>query len=140
MDVPASLRRWFLAHSAIDALVGLPLLFAPAAVLTPLGWGHVDQASTRLVGAALVAIGAQSYFGRNAGAEVYQAMLNLNLVWSFAAVIGLGAAIAHGAPPPAFALLSAFIALAGVWSHYRIRFKQLAAAADHDFPEDEGVD
>jgi hypothetical protein len=147
MDVPASLRRWFLAHAAVDALVGLPLLFIPTLVLAPLGWGRVDEASTRLVGAALVAIGAQSYFGRNAGVEVYKAMLNLNLVWSFAAVIGLATAIGRGAPPAAFALLSGFIALAGVWSHYRIRFKQLAGARDDEpaggdpsFPDDEGVD
>jgi hypothetical protein len=146
MDVPASLRRWFLAHAAVDAVIGLPLLFTPTLVLTPLGWGHVDEASTRLVGAALVAIGAQSYFARNAGVEVYKAILNLNLVWSFAAIFGLGAAIGRGAPSAAFPLLSAFIALAGVWSHYRIRFKQLAAArepepgSDPDFPDDEGVD
>jgi flagellar biosynthesis component FlhA len=140
MDVPVTLRQWFVAHAAVDAVVGLPLLFVPGLVLTPLGWGPVDQVSTRLVGAAMLAIGAQSYLGRNAGVEVYKAMLNLKVVWSFAAILGLGVAIAHGAPPAAFAFLSAFIALAGVWSHYRIRFKQLAAAVDHDFPADEGVD
>ena len=141
MDVPASLRRWFVAHSAVDVALGLPLLFAPALLLGPLGWSRVDEASTRLVGAAMVAIGAQSFIGRHAGVAVYQAMLNLKLIWSFAAIFGLSVAIARGAPPAAFAFLSAFIALAGVWSHYRIRFKQLASARDEDEEEeDETVD
>jgi hypothetical protein len=138
MEVPITLRRWFVAHFVVDLLVGLPLLVAPGFVLGALGWTTIDPASARLVGAALLAIGGQSYLGRDAGPEVYQAMLNLKILWSSAAICGLVASIGQGAPPAAWAFLSAFIAFAGVWAHYRIRFKQLAAAAalDDSHPED----
>jgi hypothetical protein len=130
MEVPLSLRRWFVAHFVVDLTIGVPLLLAPAWLLGLLGWTYVDQSSTRLVGAALIAIGAQSLIGRNAGVETYRAMLNLKLIWSAAAIFGLLASIGLGAPPAAWAFLSAFIAFFGVWTHYRIRFKQLASATD----------
>jgi hypothetical protein len=139
MEVPITLRRWFVAHSAVDVLVGLPLLLCPGLLLHALGWNAVDGATTRLVGAALLAIGAQSYLGRNGDLRSYTSMLNLKLVWSFAAILGLMLSIGEGAPSAVWAFLSAFIAFAGVWTHYRIRFKQLAAAAalDESDPQDE---
>jgi hypothetical protein len=139
MEVPITLRRWFVAHFVVDFLFGLPLLLAPALLLRPLGWTTVDGASSRLVGAALLAIGSQSYFCRNAGVEVFEAMLGLKLVWSFAAVVGLLISIGEGAPPAVWVFLSLFIAFAGVWTHYRIRFKQLAAVShmDETHPDDD---
>jgi hypothetical protein len=132
MEVPITLRRWFVAHFVVDLLAGLPLLIAPAHFLRPLGWTVVDGASTRLVGAALIGIGTSSYFVRHAGVEVMKAMLELKLVWSFAAILGLLIAVGEGAPPAVWAFLSLFIAFFGVWTHYRIRFKQLAAADSLD--------
>jgi hypothetical protein len=130
MDVPLSLRRWFVAHFVIDLLVGLPLLFAPRLLLGALGWTWVDPAASRLVGAALLAIGTQSFLSRNEGAEGLRVLLNLNVIWSYAAIFALVAAVGQGAPPAAWGVLSAFVALAGVWTHYRIRFKQLGAQSD----------
>ena len=132
MEVPITLRRWFVAHFVVDFFFGLPLLIAPAHFLRPLGWTAVDGASARLVGAALLAIGASSWFCRNAGIEVMKALLDLKMVWSFAAIIGLLLSIGEGAPAPVWAFLSLFIAFFGVWTHYRIRFKQLAAAETMD--------
>jgi hypothetical protein len=139
MEVPVTLRRWFVAHFVVDLLVGLPLLLAPALLLRPLGWTTVDGSSARLVGAALVAIGGQSFLSRNGDVAIYTAMLNLKLLWSFAAIAGLLLSIGEGAPPAAFGLLSAFLVFAGVWTHHRIRFKQLASAdqLDDSSPEDE---
>jgi hypothetical protein len=138
MDVPVSLRRWFVAHSVVDLAVGAPLLVAPALFLGHLGWRCVDPVSARLAGAAMLAIGGQSLIARRDGAEVFRLLLNLKLIWSYAAIFGLVAAVGQGAPPAAWALLSALIAFAGVWTHYRIRFKQLAAAADlPDAPEED---
>jgi hypothetical protein len=139
MEVPVTLRRWFVAHFVVDVAFGLPLLLAPALLLRPLGWTSIDGASTRLVGAALLAIGAQSFLGRNDGIEGIKAMLNLKIIWSFAAILGLVLSIGEGAPQAAWAFLSAFLAFAGVWTHYRIRFKQLASAAqmDESHPEDD---
>jgi hypothetical protein len=137
MDVPLSLRRWFVAHFVIDLVVGLPLLLAPRLLLSALGWTWVDPAASRLVGAALLAIGTQSFLSRNEGADALRVLLNLNVIWSYAGIFALVAAAGQGAPPAAWGLLSAFVALAGVWTHYRIRFKQLGAQSDD---RDEGDD
>jgi hypothetical protein len=132
MEVPITLRRWFVAHFVVDFFFGIPLLIAPGLFLGRLGWTAVDGAASRLVGAALLGIGASSWFSRNAGVEVVKAMLDLKLVWSFAAIVGLLISVGQGAPPPVWAALSLFIAFSGVWTHYRIRFKQLAAAEGMD--------
>src|SRR5437868_2167901 len=123
MEVPVTLRRWFVAHFVIDLLCGPPLLLAPALLLRPLGWATIDGASARLVGATLLAIGSQSYFRRDAGIAVMKAMLDLKLVWSFSAIVALLISIGEGAPAAVWAFLSLFIAFSGVWTHYRIRFK-----------------
>jgi len=42
MDVPITLRRWFVAHFVVDFFLGIPLLIAPGLVLHRLGWTTVD--------------------------------------------------------------------------------------------------
>ncbi len=132
MDIPVSLRRWFVAHFVVDALFAIPLLLAPALFLGSLGWTCVDSATARLVGAALLAIGCTSLRERNAGADVFRSLLNLKIIWSLGAGFGLLAAIGGGAPQAAWAFLSAFVAFAGVWIHYRIRMKQMGRAEQLD--------
>jgi hypothetical protein len=128
MDIPQSLRRAFVLHAIVDLVIGLPLLIAPGAFLAPLGWTTVDPASARLVAAALVAIGAKSYSSRHAGLESYRTMLDLKLVWSAAAIFGLVLSIGEGAPAACWIVLALFVAFFGVWTHYRIRMKQMARA------------
>ena len=43
--------------------------------------------------------------------------------------VGLVISIGQGAPQAVWAFLSLFIAFSGVWTHHRIRFKQLAGAS-----------
>jgi hypothetical protein len=137
MEVPASLRLWFVVHAAVDLLAGVPLLLAPTFVLGKLGWSYVDPAATRLVGAALLAIGGQSWLMRDGSIEVYRVMLGLKVIWSLAASLGLLLAVGAGAPPAAWAFLCVFIVFAGVWVHHAIRFRQLSRApADSD--DDDG--
>jgi hypothetical protein len=141
MEVPATLRAWFVAHAAIDLCAALPLLAAPTLVLGRLGWTCVDPISARLVGAALLAIGGASYLMRDAGVEVYRAMLRLKVIWSLAAACALFTGIGAGAPPAAWAFLSIFIAFAGVWLHHAIRFRQLDGLARlDDSPEPDAED
>jgi hypothetical protein len=129
MDVPRTLRAWFLVHAAVDLVAALPLLAAPEWTLHRLGWTCVDPLASRLVGAALLAIGAQSYLSRDAGVETYRVLLGLKVMWSLAACYALFTGIGSGAPSAAWVLLSIFIVFAGVWTHHAIRFRQLARAA-----------
>jgi hypothetical protein len=122
--VPPTLRLWFVVDAVVDLVVSIPLFVAPAGVLGHFGWTCVDPVATRLVAAALFAIGAQSFFSRNAGVEITRAMLSFKVLWSLAAVVGLVASIGDGAPSAAWAFLSLFIVFAGVWVHHAIRFRQ----------------
>jgi hypothetical protein len=134
MEIPLTLRRWFVVHFLVDLALALPLLIAPAAFLRALGWAAIDPVTARLVGAALLGIGVQSWLGRNEGPEAFRAMLNLKLVWSASAIVGLVISVGEGAPPFVWGVLSAFIAFFGVWFHYRVRMKQLAGARDEELP------
>jgi hypothetical protein len=87
--IPKSLRTWFVIHFAADMVTGVPLLVAPVAFLSALGWTTVDPFAARMVGAALMGIGIESYLGRNAGVKAYRGMLNLKIIWSGAAILGL---------------------------------------------------
>lgn len=140
MQVPQALRIWFVVHAAVDLVLGLPLLIAPEAALPPLGWASVDPAATRLVGAALLALGAQSFLFRNAGVEIVRAVVQLNALWSMLAAAGLMVAVGAGAPAAAWAGLSLFIAFSGVWLHHAIRFRQLAGLAGSREASDEASD
>ena len=139
MDIPQSLRRAFVVHAVVDLTIGLPLLLAPVPLLQALGWTSVDPASARLVAAALVAIGAKSYTSRNAGLDSFRTMLDLKLLWSAAAIFGLILSIGDGAPAACWAFLAIFVGFFGVWTHYRIRMKQMlrADALDDSHPEDD---
>jgi hypothetical protein len=136
VEVPPTLRTWFLVDAAVDVLGAAALLAAPGLVLGRLGWTCVDPVAARLVGAAMLAIGGQSFLGRDASVEVYRAMLRLKLLWSFAAAGGLFVGIGAGAPPAAWAFLSMFIIFAGVWLHHAIRFRQLARVSTSDGPSE----
>lgn len=120
--VPRALRNWFVLHFAMDMLFAIPLMVAPEILLKGLGWQNVDPFTARLVAAALFGIGIESLRGRHAGREAYLGMLSLKIVWSLAAILGIGWSIfedAQGAPPAAWLVLLAFVVFNGVWLYWR---------------------
>ena len=122
--ISKGLRTWFVIHFAIDILFAIPLLVAPVPFLTVLGWTAVDPYTARLVGAALMGIGIESYLGRNAGVEAFQGMLNLKIIWSAAAITGILLTMATGYRPwGAWLLLAAFIPFNILWITYRRRLR-----------------
>ncbi len=125
MDVPPSLRSWFIVDAVVDALAAAPLLAAPELVLGRLGWACVDPISARLVGAAMLANAAATFAGRAAGVETYRALLRGKLIWCVAGAASMLVAVGAGAPSAAWLFLSMFVAFAGVWLHHTIRFRQL---------------
>jgi hypothetical protein len=123
MTVPPSLRRWFVVHFVADMLFAIPLLLAPGAVLNLFGWTCVDPVATRLVGAALVAIGGQSLIGRDDEVAAFRSMLNLKILWSLSAIGALVVGLIAGAPPVVWGLLAIFMAFSSLWIAYRIRLR-----------------
>lgn len=125
--VPAGLRMWFVIHFAADMIVALPLFFAPREVLGLFGWVSVDPMATRLAAAALFGIGLESLLGRNAGREAFKGMLQLKLVWSAFATIGLACSTLEGAvrsPIIGWLLVTTFAAFHALWWYWLRRLKR----------------
>lgn len=119
------LRFWFVVHFVVDMLFAIPLFVAPEWMLGLFGWQTVDPITSRLVAAALFGIGIESFLGRNASAETFKAMLNLKLIWSFGAVLGIGLslALAGGGPIMAWGVLLIFVVFFILWAYYRYQLR-----------------
>lgn len=117
-EVPNSLRTWFILHFAVDMLIGIPLLFFPEAIMPLLGWTTIDPITSRVVGAALMGIGIESYLGRNANIEIFRAMLNLKVIWSSSAILGIALGIQKGGPQAGWLFLGIFLIFWVVWTRY----------------------
>ncbi len=118
--VPRSLRIWFVIHFAADYIAAIPLMVAPVAVLSFLGWQSVDPLATRLVAAALFGIGGVSLTGRKADVHAFRHMLTMKLIWAGTAILGIAWSIAEGAPPAAWAVLAIFVLFGILWTYYRV--------------------
>jgi hypothetical protein len=118
--VPKSLRFWFVIHFLVDFIFAVPLLLAPVWLLTLFRFENPDPFTARLVGAALLGIGGESLLSWNASRDVFKAMLNLKIIWSFAAIGGiLLTLIFNGGPLIAYAILVIFALFNGLWVYYR---------------------
>jgi hypothetical protein len=119
--VPASLRRWFVVHFALDLLFALPLFFAPRAFLGLLGFETVYVVATRLVAAALFGIGVQSLLGRHGSADSFRTMLELKMIWSGTATVGLVWSALDGGPPATWLFVAVFAGFNALWTTWRRR-------------------
>ena len=120
-EVPRALRAWFVVHFWADIAVAVPLFVAPRWFLTLFGWTAVDPSTARLVAAALFGIGIQSLLGRGETRETYRAMLNLKVIWSAAATIGLVWSQLEGGPPLGWIFVAVFAGFHAVWVSWRVR-------------------
>ena len=119
--VPSALRTWFVIHFVADLIFALPMFVAPHWTMALLGWQTIDPITTRLVAAALFGIGIESWLGRNAAVETFRAMLQLKILWSSTATLGIAWSIAEGAPAMAWLFLAVFGGFCAVWSYWRWR-------------------
>ena len=122
-DIPKSLRVWFVIHFAIDIIFAIPMLLVPEFLMPLMGWSVVDPITSRLVGAALLAIGVESLLGRNASRDVFKAMLNLKILWASGAILGIGLGLVAGGPPIGWIFLVIFAAFLGLWAYYRVKLR-----------------
>ena len=123
-EIPKCLSTWFVIHFIVDMLFAIPLLFFPEVSLPIFGWKVVDPITSRLVGAALLGIGGESFLGRKASRETFLAMLNLKIIWAAGAIFGLGLSIYQNGPTVVWALLAIFIMFFLIWVYYRLRLKK----------------
>ncbi|RAL25250.1 hypothetical protein DL240_03295 [Lujinxingia litoralis] len=128
MSVPAALRRWFIVHFVADLLFALPLMVAPTAFLTTLGWESVDPISARLVGAALIGIGVESWLGRDRPAESYRTMLRVKMLWSASAALGIAVSMVQGAPQMGWGFFGIFAAFNLLWTYWYRRLARQPAS------------
>lgn len=126
------LRWWFVVHFVLDVAAAVPLFVAPTQLLGWLGWPAIDPISTRLVAAALFGIGIESYLGRNAGVEQFRGMLNLKIIWSGTAVVGVLWSQLDGGPAAGWGVFAIFAGFNVLWVRYRLALASPRTAADVD--------
>ena len=102
-------------------------MIAPVATLELFGWETIDPVATRLAAAALLAIGGESLRMRHASLETYRAMLDLKLIWSAAAMLGLGWSGLTDGPVITWGFFGVFLSFFLLWANYR---RQLSSAGD----------
>jgi hypothetical protein len=122
--VPQALRNWFVVHFVADWLFAIPLFVAPNAFLRLLGWQQVDPISARIVAAALVGIGTQSLIGRNEHVIAFRAMLNLKVLWSATATLGILWSVLDGGPVMGWGFVAIFAGFNALWSYWRWRLRE----------------
>lgn len=122
------LSYWFIAHGIVDLLFAVPMLVVPEAFLKALGWHVVDPVVARVVAAALIGIGGESLIAMRAEFHAVKSMLELKILWSIAAIIGLvvSATMADALPWGVWPIGGIFIVFSAVWIVWRIRISGLA--------------
>ena len=123
--VPRSLKNWFIVHCIVDLVFALPLLFFPKLFLSRLGWPYYDPMTCRIVAAALIGIGLESYLGRNASRDMYAGMLRLKIIWSLSATVGILTAMFSVEERPIIGLLLAlvFAAFNALWVFWWMKLR-----------------
>lgn len=132
-EVPKALSVWFVIHFIIDMSVAIPLFFFPERSLELLGWETVDPLLTRVVAAAFFGIGIESLLGRKASIEGFKNMLDLKLIWSFSASIGIGWALlsgAQGSPLTGWLILITFVVFHFIWWYWRLKVDSILRGGD----------
>jgi hypothetical protein len=123
------LKVWFVIHFIADIITAIPLFLFPVFFLKMLGWQAIDPLATRLVAAALFGIGIESYLGRNGDLRTFGHMLNLKIIWSAAAVLGIFWSMLHGIGVPFLAqgiVLLIFLFFHGIWVYFKIQVKRMS--------------
>lgn len=118
--ISKSLRIWFIIHFVLDMVFAIPLMIAPVFVLELFGFGSVEVLTARIVAAALIGVGGMSLIMHKKGVEEYKNMLNLKLIWSASASVGILWTILEGGQPIiTWFLLGIFVAFFFVWLFFK---------------------
>jgi len=129
------LRFWFIVHFYADIIFAVPIFLFPEYFLRLAGWQSIDPIATRGVAAALFGIGIESYLGRNSGIEAYKQLLNLKIIWSLMATIGLIIALiqnVNNRPIILWVIFIIFILFHFLWVYWRVRLQKVTTGGPGD--------
>ncbi len=104
----------------MGALVAILLILFSEFLLQFFGLTQFDPFTTRLLGAAFVAIGVSSLIHRNADINVYKSLLNLKIIWSSTAIFGTLLTIWQTGNSLGWIVVAIFGAFLLRWSYYRV--------------------
>jgi hypothetical protein len=115
-----SLRYTFLLHAVVALLFGAALFVAPGRFLGLFGWAPVDALLSRVLGAALLALGWGSYRGFRAAERGQVALLvELEAIFCVLAAAGLARQmLGYAYPWYVWTMLGVYVlfAIAWVWA------------------------
>ncbi len=126
-EITKALKGWFIVHFIVDTIFAIPLFFAPVFLLTLLNWKSIDPLMARMVAAALFGIGIESLLCIKLGKDAFKAMLNLKIIWSFAAITGFTIGLIQGLfgyPAVGIGLLLIFVAFNVLWIYWRLKIRE----------------
>ncbi len=126
-EIPKSLKGWFVVHFIADTLFAVPLFIAPVFLLELLNWQSIDPVMARMVAAALFGIGIESLLCIKLGKDAFIAMLNLKIIWSFAAITGFSIGLVQGLfgyTAVGISLLLIFGAFNILWIYWRVKLNK----------------
>ncbi len=84
------LKGLFLVHAVVGVIVGLPLLLAPGRVADLLQWAPVDPLTSRMFGAALLALAVGSVRGFLACEKAQiKTIIEMDIVFCALSAVGL---------------------------------------------------
>ena len=85
-----TLKYTFLVHAVVAVVFGLPMLIAPGRFLQAFGWKPIDPITSRILGAALLALAWSSYRGWRAREWAQVAIVvEIEAVYTVLACVGL---------------------------------------------------
>jgi len=117
------LRVLFIVHLVIAAALGLLLLIMPGRFLLALGWAPIDPILSRVLGAALLALGWGSYrAARLRNPAELHVLLEVDLAFCALGTLGVlrHIVVAHW-PWMVWALLVVLVAWTAAWAWVRAR-------------------
>jgi len=87
-EIPKGLEWTFLIHFFVTAFFGVAFMFFHKVILEAVEWPYYDEVTSRLLGAAMIAIATSSLLAwREKEVEKVRIVMEMELVWLILAVV-----------------------------------------------------
>jgi len=72
-----------------------------------------------------LAIGGVSYLNNKSGFETYNSLLNLKIIWSVLAVLGILVTMSQGYPSKGWLFFFIFLVFSLIWTYYKLKINNI---------------